>query len=85
MIAESWDDVKESTIDHCFKHARFRKENDEMGETKEFDALADVPLPDNVSRDDFYEIVICGEHDDEELIVMAKSAKKDSLGRRRVR
>ena len=66
LIAESWDDVKESTIDHCFKHAGFGKENDDMEETVEFDALPDVPLPDNVSRDDFLavqerddEIVIC--------------------------
>ena len=57
-----------------------------MEETEEFDSLADVPLPNNVSRDDFLavqerddEIVICGEHDDEELIIMARSAKRTRL------
>ena len=91
LIAESWDNVKESTIDHCFKHAGFRNENDEMEETEEFDSLADIPLPDNVSRDDFLavqerddEIVICRESSStvfKALGVVRKYCQKTGLER----
>jgi len=64
MLSRAWQAVKVSTIKHCFEKALAYGAEAEPAEVEPFDALEDVPIPTNMTAEDFVELLDSEEVDD---------------------